>query len=200
MGVSLLPYSVALFIFCTQLISGETIDPRVVEKHLNACPAIVHSAVVGNNFLRGPAQFVCIIIELAPGAQSERRSAHSEVTRAIASVNRTLAPPLRTPWSRVLILNEDQSIPYTKKGLIFRKKLESVYGEQLGQLLATGSRPGTGRNPPVTKINGIAASFSKEVVAEIVRDAVSRALHLSENVLEENSTSTFAEVRVSLVS
>ena len=51
----------------------------------------------------------------------------SEITPAIASANRTLVPPLRILWAKMLVL-EDQYITITQKGALFRTKLEEVFG------------------------------------------------------------------------
>src|SRR5277367_50262 len=112
--------------------SGESIDPRVIEAALDQSPTIVRSCIVGNNFLGTSSQFICAIVELARDVTKSSTALLSEITRAIASANRTLAPPLRISWARVLAL-KDQHIPITKKGAIFRKKLE-VFGDQLASL------------------------------------------------------------------
>lgn len=59
----------------------------------------------------------------------------SEITRVLAAINRTLLPPLRIAWSRVGILNNGVTIPYTKKGALFRKKFEELFGEFVETLL-----------------------------------------------------------------
>ena len=76
---------------------GESIDLRVIEAALNQCPTIVRSCVVGNHFL-------CAIIEPANDTSNPSTTLLSEITRAIASANRGLAPPLRISWARVLVL------------------------------------------------------------------------------------------------
>src|SRR6266567_357449 len=114
------------------MVSGETLDPRSVEMALRACPAIEHCCVVGNNFMKGPSNVICILIQ--PALYSENGhialSHHQmvQITKAVAAVNRTLLPPLRIAWSRVGILERGMAIPYTKKGGIFRKKLEALFG------------------------------------------------------------------------
>ena len=97
--------------------SGESIDPRGIEAALDQCPAIARSCVVGNNFLRTSSQVICAIVEPARDPVKSSKALLSEITRAIASANRSLAPPLRISWSRVLVL-KDQHIPITKKGAI----------------------------------------------------------------------------------
>jgi len=57
------------------------------------------------------------------------------VTSAISTVNRGLAPPLHISRARVLILKDDQEIPISNKGAIFRK-LEAIFGEQVAQFLS----------------------------------------------------------------
>jgi len=112
--------------------SGETLDPRIIKATLNNCPAITQSCVIGNNFLSGTAQVVCAIIE--PTMTKDEHPLTSDITRAIATVNRTLSPPLRIAWSRVLVLANRETIPITKKRTIFRKKLEEVFGERMRAL------------------------------------------------------------------
>lgn len=114
-----------------------------------------------------------------------------EITKAVAAVNRTLAPPLRVPWSRIMVLEEGQSIPLSKKGAIFRKKLEMMFGEQLARLLAGETTGSVVNSPP-----DITSVHSKDKVQELVCTIVSDALRLPRDVLEANSRSTFAEVRV----
>lgn len=104
--------------------SGESLDPRIIEATLNNYPVITQSCIIGNNFLRGTAQVVCAIIE--PTMTEYGRPPTSDITRAIAAVNRTLAPLLRIAWSRVLVLASGEKIPFTKKHAIFRKKLEEL--------------------------------------------------------------------------
>lgn len=181
-----------------KLVSGESLDPRVVEKSLNQSPAIAQCCVVGNNFLRASAQLICAIVELTSDGAKNRDSAITSITSALAAVNRTLAPPLRIAWSRVLILDDGQIIPLTKKRAIFRKKLESLFGEQLSKILeGPSSKPAAGatiRAPPVSSLQ-----FNRDEVASIVAETVSGALGLNGEVLEMNSHSLFSEVRFALL-
>ena len=94
--------------------------------------SIARSCIVGNNFLQTSSQVICAVIE--PARVKSASTLLSEITPAIASANRGLAPPLRITWSRVLVL-KDQHIPFTKKGAIFRKKLQEVLGDQLASLI-----------------------------------------------------------------
>jgi hypothetical protein len=109
--------------------SGESVDFRVIEAALNQCPAIVRSCVVGNHILQTSSQFICAIIEPASDASKPSTTLLSE-TSCISSANRGLAPPLCISWARVLVL-KGQQLPITKKGAIFCKKLEEVFGDQL---------------------------------------------------------------------
>lgn len=83
--------------------------------------------------MKGPSDVICIIIQ--PASLKLKSKELAEITRAVASINKTLLPPLRIAWSRVGILDNGQAIPYTKKGMIFRKKLEEVFGDFLTCLL-----------------------------------------------------------------
>ncbi|KAJ6610193.1 hypothetical protein B0H10DRAFT_1883603 [Mycena sp. CBHHK59/15] len=181
-----------------QLVSGENLDPRIIEKILNRCPVIAHSCVVGNNFLSGAAQFVCIIVELTPEAIKHPLSANSDITKVVAAVNRTLAPPLRIAWSRVLVLDEGVHIPYTRKRTIFRKKLQSLFGEQLSRLISSSAstrKPMLEHtSPDVSNTVADSSSWTKESAENIIFNAISDALGLSPDVLNDNSHSTFAEL------
>ena len=171
--------------------SGESIDPRVIEAALDQCPAIARSCVVGNNFLGTSSQFICAIIEPATDASNPSTTTLlSEITRAIASANRGLAPPLRISWARVLVL-KGQQIPITKKGAIFRKKLEEVFGDQLASLIS-GSEQASEANVKPTE--DLSQGRTKDQVASIISNIVVETLRISAEMLESNSQSTFAEV------
>lgn len=115
------------------MASSETLDPRPIEKALNLCSGVAHCCVVGNNFIGRPSHVVCVIIQPSSPKLSSREMA--EITQTVASINRTLPPPLRISWSRVGILDDGTKIPYTRKGTIFRKKLEEYFGGFLDRLL-----------------------------------------------------------------
>ncbi|KAJ3515067.1 hypothetical protein NLJ89_g1986 [Agrocybe chaxingu] len=173
-----------------QMSSGESLDPRVVEAILDACPAIARSCVVGNNFLKTSSQVVCAIIEPAQG-----HSSSPEITRAVAAANRGLAPPLRISWARVLVLGEGQHVPITKKGAIFRKKLEQLFGEQLNALLSRsqeGIALQTETKPSVC--SNRAQGRTKDQIASTVSSIVKDALRISRDTLEGNTQATFAEL------
>ena len=171
--------------------SGESIDPRVIEAALNQCPAIARSCVVGNNFLKTSSQVICAIVEPARDV-TKSSGALSEITSAIASVNRSLIPPLRISWARVLVLT-DQQIPLTKKGAIFRKKLEQVFGDQLASLVS-GSEHGS--HADVKPAKNLAQGRTKDQVASIVSNIVVETLKISVDMLENNAEATFAEVGI----
>ena len=185
--------------------SGENLDPRDVEAILDRCPVILRSCVVGNNFLKTSSQVVCAIIEPARHSHASQESILAEITRAIAAANRGLAPPLRISWSRVLILKDEQEIPITKKGAIFRKKLEALFGEQLAQLLSHSAegltplvhaaeaekpRQSHSANAEVTTPNGKTKDEVKAIVSRIVLET----LKISETAMENHDEATFAEV------
>jgi len=97
---------------------GESIHPCVIEAALDQCRAIVRSCVVRNNFLGTSSQFICTIIEPASDTSISSTALLSEITRAIASANHGLAPPLRISWARVLVLKGQHDIPITKKAVL----------------------------------------------------------------------------------
>jgi hypothetical protein len=106
-------------------------------------PAIVGSCLVGNNLLGTSFQFICAIIEPAGDTSISSTVLLSEIMRAIASANRNLAPSLRISRATVLVF-KGQHIPIiitiTKKGAIFRKKLEEVFGYRLASLISGSER------------------------------------------------------------
>jgi hypothetical protein len=106
-----------------QMSSGESIDPHAIESALNQCLAIVQSCVVGNNFLGTSTQFISATIEPASDTSNHSTTLLSEITRAIASANHGLAPPLHIPCARCLVL-KGQQISITKKGLSSARSLK----------------------------------------------------------------------------
>lgn len=181
--------------------SGESLDPRVIEIIIDQCPSVARSCVVGNNFLRTSSQVVCAIIEpVCDSNVSSPESRLAEIIRTIAIINRGLAPPLRISWSRVLILNGSQQIPLTRKGAVFRKKLEDVFGEQIGKLLnrlddpqksdeEMASAPGA-----TPKVDHRVSSQTKDQIASIIANTVVDTLGITAETLENNPDATFAEV------
>ncbi|KAF9473131.1 ketoacyl-synt-domain-containing protein [Pholiota conissans] len=172
-----------------QMSSGESLDPRVIEAILNQCPAVVRSCVIGNNFLKTSSQLVCAIIQPVKNAST------LEITRAISTANRGLAPPLRISWSRVLILKDGEEIPLTKKGAIFRKKLEELFGKQLASLLSQQDKGAAthGDSKPAASANR-AQGKTRDQIAAIVSNIVLQILRISEETMDENSQATFAEL------
>ncbi|KAF4622433.1 hypothetical protein D9613_009459 [Agrocybe pediades] len=174
-----------------QMSSGESLDPRVVEAILDQSPSISRSCVVGNNFLSTSSQLVCAIIEPAKNSPLAREARLADITRAISSVNRGLAPPLRIAWARVLVLDDGEEIPITKKGAIFRKKLEDVFGPRLTSLLnQTQQETSSQAQVPAPSANG----KTKDQIGRIVADIVFSTLRISAETLDNNSDATFAEL------
>jgi len=185
------------------MVSGETLDPRPIEKALNTSPAILYSCVFGNHFLGRAAECICVLIKPTSSKAFQTTTPSnavitSEITRAVASVNRTLPPPLRIAWSRVLILDEGQEVPYTRKGTIFRKKLEGMFEGQVSRLLGNDGIESSQEKP--AKLSdyheGTASSkWSKVDVMDTVLKIVAGALKISMAVLSMHSESSFIEVR-----
>jgi len=176
--------------------SGESLDPRVVEAALDQCPAIGRSCVVGNNFLKSSSQVVCAIIQPSRDSKKSLEARLPEITRAIATANRSLAPPLRISWARVLVLKEGQEVPITKKGAVFRKKLEQLFGDQLSTLLnpSQDSVSPQRESAPESSSNK-AQGRTRDQISSIVANIVFETLKISEDTLDNNSQATFAEVR-----
>ncbi|KAK0471022.1 hypothetical protein IW261DRAFT_1612345 [Armillaria novae-zelandiae] len=169
-----------------QLDSGETMDPRIHEKMFDDNPVIVRSCIVGNNFLRGASQYVCLIVELASETTLTRKEAYEEVTKTAATVNRSLPPPLRILWSRIIMLDPGSSIPLNKKHLIWRKKLESLFGDLIKGLPSAPSPAPTPSHP--------SGSWTADAAKDIVIHSVSIALGLSEDLLLAHADAGFAEL------
>jgi hypothetical protein len=203
-----------------QLTSSETLDPRPLEQALNQCSAIAHSAIVGNNFLSKASDYICAIIQPVPigttsGSHHEAALSIqvSEITRKVAAVNRTLLPPVRISWSRVLILEPGVKIPYTRKGMVFRKKLEKLFGGALATLINKDARKdkvggptndvnGTRSNsqpkaevPREAEVSkGTSKNWNKEEVERLIVEALASGLEIDLEVLRVNADASFAEV------
>lgn len=170
-----------------QLGSAEILDPRGPERELLASPAIARTALVGNNFLRGAADYVCAIVEVPESGFDAR-----EVMRAFTQVNKGLHPPLRVPVSRVLVLDQGETIPMTRKGLIWRKALEERFGKRLNELLS---------NSKLSKFSGERKSRSakkdvktlEQVEAEVAQ-IVAEGLGIPKSLIDENGDASFAEL------
>ncbi|KAG7441749.1 ketoacyl-synt-domain-containing protein [Guyanagaster necrorhizus] len=168
-----------------QLDSGEIMDPRIHEKTFDDNPVIARSCIIGNNFLRGASQFLCLIVELMPEATLTRKEAYEQVTKTVGTVNISLPPPLRILWSRILILGPDSSIPLNRKHLVWRKKLESLFWDLVKGLPAPS---------PAATSSQRSGSWTTEAAKDIVIQSVSIALGLSEDILLAHSDASFAEL------
>ncbi|KAG7449473.1 ketoacyl-synt-domain-containing protein [Guyanagaster necrorhizus] len=115
-----------------QMTSSETLDPRPIEKALCMNPIIANACVIGDRFLREPATGVCAIVEIRSDVDMASAEVDREIANVLAPINRDLPPALRIAWSRVLIIRPPQKIPLTKKGEVFRKKIEDIFGTFLG--------------------------------------------------------------------
>ncbi|KAJ6632258.1 hypothetical protein B0H10DRAFT_1771537 [Mycena sp. CBHHK59/15] len=172
-----------------QLASGESVDPRVLEKSLDTSPVISHSCIIGNNFLRGSAQFLCALIELNLGVMKDSPSTNMDISRAIRNINRSLPPPLRIRLSRVFILEPEQHIPLNRKRQIFRKKLEALFG---GYVTSLAEHHPTS-SPPRPQ-NKIPSQRDKDAARDVVLEVVADSLQLSKETLELDPAATFAEL------
>ncbi|KAK0199304.1 polyketide synthetase [Desarmillaria ectypa] len=169
-----------------QLDSGEIMDPRIHEKTFDDIPVVARSCIVGNNFLRGSSQFVCLIIELTQETTLTPEEAYEEVTKTAATVNRSLPPPLRILWSRIIMLGAGSSIPLNRKQLIWRKKLESLFGDLVKGLSTAPSSAATSSQ--------LSGSWTTDAAKDIVIQSVSIALELSEDTLLAHADAGFAEL------
>lgn len=124
------------------MAGGENLDPRPIESALRASGWIRNACVFGDTFLHGPATTLCVIIELNPAADAETQEAKVAVARLLAPINRYLPPAVRIAWSSILILDRAAKIPLTKKGDIFRKKIEGMFGPDIAAMFATPIYPG----------------------------------------------------------
>lgn len=175
-----------------QLGSAELLDPRIPEAELLKNPSIGRAALVGNNFMRGAADFICAIVELpSTGFRPQ------DVLQAFAAVNKDLHPPLRVPVSRVLILNEGEKLPINKKGLVWRKALEEKFGDRLHALLENPKLSRFSQSKEGRKSKASVRSYEEleTEVSELIADALS----LSRELLEDNRGSSFAEACQSIL-
>ena len=112
-----------------------------------------------------------------------------KITRTVATVNKTLPPPLRVPWSRVIILDGELQIPRTRKGTIFRKTLEQVFGERVA-FLERGLEVEHGG----ADLEKLKSHLGKDQIIEETANVISEVLQIKADFLKENATCTFAEV------
>jgi hypothetical protein len=173
------------------MVSSETFDPRPIEAALDACPAIVRSCLVGNNFMRKASDSIFAIIQpaLSNGEALPSSSDIVQITRVVATVNKTLPPPLRIPWSRVIILDGELQIPRTRKGTIFRKKLEQVFGKRVAFL-----ESGLEVNHRGADVEKVKSHLGKDQIIEETANVISEVLQIKADLLKEDATCTFAEV------
>lgn len=90
-------------------------------------------------------------------------------------------------------------MPYTRKGTIFRKKLEGLFGEQLTRLLENVDIEDNSKAPmKVSDHQEIPASskWTKVDVMDMVLKIVAGALQLSTAALNMDPDLSFAEVRI----
>ncbi|THU96792.1 ketoacyl-synt-domain-containing protein [Dendrothele bispora CBS 962.96] len=170
-----------------QVLSGELLDPRELEKTLDSSPFVARSCLIGNRFLRQPSEVVCAITELDATTKEERKAAKAEVIKMVSALNRDLPPPLRISWSKILFLEKDEHIPLTRKRTIFKKKLEDLFGDRFQDLLAD----------PKQSVHSYSqtrpSSLTEKAILEIVYDTCSTALQLPSDILYENPKMSFSE-------
>ncbi|KAJ7618713.1 hypothetical protein FB45DRAFT_1033890 [Roridomyces roridus] len=129
------------YIQACRMTSGESLDPRPIEKMLRSAALISDACIIGDTFLRGASTAVCAIVELSGEAKRlDTASKMKEVARVLAPINAASPPALRISMASVLILNGAEKIPRTKKGDVFRKKIEDVFGKALKGGVASWSR------------------------------------------------------------
>lgn len=104
--------------------------------------------------------------------------ARPQLVKALGTMNTSLPPNLRIPWSNVVILDNKATIPLSKKGAILRKKLEATFGTIIETLPAPSIM-----DPHV--IEGM-----KEKILSILQSV----LQVPGTIFEEQPDSSFAEV------
>ncbi|KAF8125679.1 hypothetical protein K438DRAFT_1891701 [Mycena galopus ATCC 62051] len=170
------------------LLSGEMVDPRILEKTLDASPSIARSCIIGNNFLRGSSLFLCALIELRADVDRNHPSTELEISRTLRTINRELVPPLRINWTRVIILEEGEKIPINKKRQIWRKTLEALFGVRVAALSVPSTHASAGDTPVRKTIP------PQSVLKDVVLATVAHALNLPAEILKVNAELTFAEL------
>jgi len=136
------------------------------------------------------------VLSLSPQEipRNNSRARLPEITCAIATANPSLAPPLRISWARVLVLKEGQEVPITKKGTIFGKKLEQLFGEQLSALLNPSKDSVSPHSEPNAESSpNKAQGRTRDQISSIFASIVFETLKISEDTLENNSQARFAE-------
>ncbi|KAF8180341.1 hypothetical protein K438DRAFT_1725600 [Mycena galopus ATCC 62051] len=170
------------------LLSGEKVDPRVLEKTLDGSSLIARSCIIGNNFLRGSSLFLCALIELRAEIDRNHPSTKLDILRTIRRINRELSPPLRINWTRVIILEEGERVPINRKRQIWRKTLEALFGARIAALSAPSTHA-TSQGVPSRK-----TVPSHSGVKDVVLATVAHALNLPAENLMVNAELTFAEL------
>lgn len=184
-----------------QLVSGELLDPRESERVLARSPHIVRVALTGDTFGHGASTCVCAILQVPSEAMSASGKVPGfdgrAVLRALADVNGATHPPLRVPPARVLVLLAGEEVPLNRKGEIWRKKLDALFGERMRALLSgdvpsafTSATAASGKK--VEGENGQPAVTKEEVEREVVR-IVAEVLGVPSELIEDGEA-TFAEV------
>ncbi|KAJ6578109.1 hypothetical protein B0H19DRAFT_1253389 [Mycena capillaripes] len=136
-----------------QMASGEYVDPRPLETSLRSSEFIRNACVIGDTFLTGASTAVCAIIELAD-LILDVDTARIKVAQVLAPINRDLPPALRIASSSVLILENSQKIPQTKKGEVFRKQIEDMFGAAMQTMHSSAKRLGDQAETAVMRIVG----------------------------------------------
>jgi hypothetical protein len=92
-------------------------------------------------------------------------------------------------------LDEDQEVPYTRKGTIFRKKLEGMFGGQVACLLGNEDNQEHPTKVSHPQAGPASWSWSKSDVKSTVLKTVADVLKISVAVLNVRPDASFAEVR-----
>ncbi|KAH7091717.1 hypothetical protein BKA62DRAFT_626249 [Auriculariales sp. MPI-PUGE-AT-0066] len=172
-----------------QLSSGEKLDPRPMEQALRSLVFVSNAVVVGDKFLNGPSEHICIMVELETDSFPLPKSDIQVLVRTVGRENALVTPSLRVPWSRIILLPQGSSIPLNRKKATFRKRLQELHGRVVADMLRDESSDSRLEDSAVRRSFGDAAEIQETVVA-----IISNALGMDKSLLKVNMHLNFAEM------
>ena len=93
-------------------------------------------------------------------------------------------------------MDENQEVPHTRKGTIFRKKLEAMFGGRVARLLGNGDNQEQPAKALDSQERPTSSKWSKADVMDMVLKTVADTLKIAITVLNIYPESSFAEVRI----
>ncbi|KAH7091721.1 hypothetical protein BKA62DRAFT_834886 [Auriculariales sp. MPI-PUGE-AT-0066] len=152
---------------------------------------VSNAVVVGDKFLNGPSEHICIMVELETDSFPLPKSDIQVLVRTVGRENALVTPSLRVPWSRIILLPQGSSIPLNRKKATFRKRLQELHGRVVADMLRDESSDSRLEDSAVRRSFGDAAEIQETVVA-----IISNALGMDKSLLKVNMHLNFAEVHL----